>query len=325
MFVRKFVAKKDVNIVSSLVGKGLELEALLLKELLNGHDVYCVLIHYCNWANAPLVRADVNVFLEVVHPLAFSLSRENWIFPNSEWWDARNDQFLPRFTRILCKTHDCERIWKEKLAGDRPERVMYTGFLTRDLYRPDVPREDRFLHVAGESEFKGTAAVIGAWRDTNWAMRPFPLTVVTRQKKYQDLCEGVPGITWYPRVTEDELATLMNSHRFHVMPCEYEGYGHALHEGIGCGALMLTTAAPPMNEFAGIVPEWTVAVAHQTPRALAQLNHVEPMAVQVAAYKAIQTAENANGLRQRSAAARAAFLADNAAFTEKFLGLVGVA
>ena len=94
-------------------------------------------IHYCNWANSTLVRADVNIFLEVIHPLAFSLSRENWLVPNSEWWDPRNDQFLPHFTKVLCKTRDCHRIWSAKVGADR---CVYTGFLTRDLYRPDVPR-----------------------------------------------------------------------------------------------------------------------------------------------------------------------------------------
>jgi len=324
------MAKKDINIITSLVGKGLEREYILLKELLNTHDVYTVGIHYTNWANATLVRADANIFLEVVHPLAFSLSRENWLFPNSEWWDSRNDQFLARFTRICCKTRDCERIWRDKLAGDRPERVVYTGFLARDLYDPAVERENRFLHVAGESEFKGTEAVINAWRDGNWANRPFPLTVVTRQKRFQDLCNGTEGITWMPRVGEDELKCLMNSHRFHIMPCEYEGFGHGLHESLGCGALVITTAAPPMNEVNGIVGEWTIPVAGRTPRALAQLNRVEPVGIQTVVSRIVGAAAQTSAMasmewfEQRSRGARAAFLADNAAFTEKFLQMVSV-
>jgi hypothetical protein len=57
------LAIKDINIITSLVGKGLEREYLLLKDLLAAHDCYTVGIHYTNWANATLVRADVNIFL----------------------------------------------------------------------------------------------------------------------------------------------------------------------------------------------------------------------------------------------------------------------
>jgi Glycosyl transferases group 1 len=315
------MAKKDVNVITSLVGKGLEREYILLKELLAAHDVYTVGIHYCNWANSTLVRADVNIFLEVVHPLAFSLSRENWLFPNSEWWDSRNDQFLPRFTRVCCKTHDCYRIWCQKVGASK---CVYTGFESRDLYDPGVVRENKFLHVAGESEFKNTEAVIGAWKMGNWAWKPLPLTVVTRQKKYQDLCEGIEDVTCINRATEDELKQLMNSHRFHLIPSAYEGFGHVLNEGIGCGALVITTDAPPMNEFAGIQSDWNIPVASKTTRALAQLSHVAPMAVQVSCGKAIQATHNVDELDRRSSAARNSFLASRDSFRKSILSLVGV-
>jgi Glycosyl transferases group 1 len=318
------VAIKDVNIFTSLCGKGLEREAILLKELLAKHDVYCNLIHYTNYNNSPLVRADFNFFLEIVHPLGLSLSRENFFFPNSEWFDARNDQFLPRFTKICCKTRDCERIWKAKLSGDRPERVVYTGFEPRDLYRLEVVRESKFLALHGESEFKGTEAVIGAWKQGNWAVKPLPLTVVTRQKKYQDLCQGIEGVTCVPRATEEELVQLLNSHWFHLIPSAYEGFGHSVHESLMCGGLVLTTDAPPMSEFAGVQRDWAVSVASRTTRALAELKHVTPVGVQVACGKAIALADNVAELERRSRQAREAALVERESFRQKFLALVGV-
>lgn len=319
------MAKKDVNVITSLVGKGLEREYLLLKALFAEHDVYTVGIHYCNWAGATLVRADVNIFLEVVHPLAFSLSRENWVFPNCEWWDARNDQFLPRFTKVCCKTRDCERIWKQKLANDRPERVIYTGFEARDLQDSTVQRENRFLHVAGESEFKNTEAVIEAWRHGNWPAKPLPITVVTRQKKYIDMCEGAEGLTCIgDKLPDDELKRLMNSHRFHLMPSAYEGFGHALHEGIGCGALMLTTGAAPMNESAGVL-SWSVPCIKDTQRALARLRHVSWQGVQAACSSVVQHFESRPlEIETRSAVARSVFLTDREAFRGRILEMVGV-
>lgn len=328
MFGRGKLALKDINIVTSLVGKGLEREAYLLKDLFAAHDIYTVLIHYCNWAGSTLVRADVNIFLEVVHPLAFSLSRENWFFPNCEWYDTRNDQFLHRFTRVCCKTRECYRVWREKLSGDRPERVCYTGFEARDLYDPAVERENRFLHVAGESEFKNTESVIEAWKRGNWSYKPLPITVVTRQKKYQDMVgeEGVPGLTLVShKVADEELTRLMNSHRFHLMPSAYEGFGHALHEGVGCGALVLTTGAPPMSEVRGIVPEWCVKPSKFTKRGLAQLSRVEWYDVQVACGRAIVAADSRpHEFEGRRATARAAFLDGQRDFRAAILALLGV-
>jgi glycosyl transferase family 1 len=324
--------KKDINIVSSMVGKGLEREYLLLRALLNVHDCYVVGLHYTDYANATLVRADVNIFLEVVMPNVFNLSRENWLAPNCEWWNPINDRFLLQFNKVLCKTMDCYRIWCQKVGA---QKCVYTGFLTRDLYRPTIVKEIKFLHVAGESEFKNTEAVIGAWRlklIQNVFKRP-PLTVVTRQKKYQDLCEGVEGVTCITRASEEELVQLMNSHLFHLIPSAYEGFGHALHEGVGCGALVITTDAPPMSEVAGIVPEWKVPVVGRYQRALAQLNQVSSESVLGQVRKATVAAKGAFNtgcpdpklIEGYQAKARAAFLEQNESFSKRFLDLVGVA
>lgn len=313
--------KKDVNIVSSMCGKGLEREYLLLKALLASHDVYSVGIHYTDYANATLVRADINIFLEVVMPNVFNLSRENWLFPNCEWWNSANDRFLSRFTKVVCKTQDCYRIWSSKVGESN---CVYTGFEARDLYDPGIKRENKFLHLAGQSEFKNTEAVIGAWRSVNWQYKPLPLTVVTSQKKYQDLCQGVEGITCLGRVSDDHLVQLLNSHRFHLLPSAYEGFGHALNEGIGCGGLMITTAAPPMSDFAGIQADWKVPVTNKTPRSLAQLSHVSPVGVMVTACKAVAAAENIEDLERRSRQAREGFLTSRDYFRKKFLALVGV-
>jgi len=314
--------RKDVNIVTSLVGKGLEREFLLLKDLLNAHDVYVNSYHYTNYSGVEFVRADINLYLEVCMPNVMNLSRENWLVPNSEWWSPINDQFLPRMTKILCKTRDCERIWRNKLAGDRPERVEYVGFEARDLYDSTVERENRFLHVAGESEFKNTEAVIDAWKKISWSLKPLPLTLVTRQPKYQELASNVDGVTVIDKAPDSELKRLMNSHRFHVLPSAYEGFGHSLHEGVGCGALVITTAAPPMNEFEGVQSDWTVRVSNASSRSLATMSSVSATDVAITCCKAM--AANENELNYRAEAARAKFLTDREGFRKRFLELVGV-
>lgn len=330
------MAKKDINIVSSMVGKGLQLEYDLLKALLNERDCYVNGYHYTHVAGSTFVRADVDLFLEVVMPNVLSLSRENWLVPNSEWWHFANDRFLPQFTKVLCKTRDCERLWRQKLANDRPERVVYTGFDVRDLYDANVPREKKILHLSGESEFKNTEAVIEGWRKAveQNDLQPFTLTVVTRQKKYRDMCEGLDRTTCLERVPDDELKQVMNSHLIHLMPSKYEGFGHSLHEGLLCGALMITTAAPPMNEFAGVQTEFGVRVVKTSPRSLATLHEVSAdgvfdslkratLAMSPAAALPHLWAQAEERMRQRLAAVRPAALAERDAFRQKFLELIG--
>jgi glycosyltransferase involved in cell wall biosynthesis len=321
------MAKKDINVITSLCGKGLEREYLLLKDLLHLNECYTNVYHYTDIANSNFVQADISIFLEVVMSPALHLSRENWIFPNPEWWNPINDRFLPQFSKVCCKTMDCYRIWCAKVGADK---CLYTGFEARDLYDPTIPRENRFLHVAGESEYKNTEAVITAWKSGNWGIKPFPLTVVTRQKRYQDMCLGLTDdrkdrITLVHRADEGELKRLMNSHRFHILPSSYEGYGHAAHEGIGCGALMITTDAPPMSEFGGIMGDWKVPCVNKSPRALAQLAMVNFSGVMVAAMKAVSAATNLPFLERKSQEARQAFLTEREAFRKRFLTLVGVA
>lgn len=331
------MAKKDINIVSSMVGKGLQLEYDLLKALLNSRDCYVNGYHYTHVAGSTFVRADVDIFLEVIMPNVLSLSRENWLVPNSEWWNYANDRFIPQFTKILCKTRDCERIWRQKVANDRPERVTYVGFDCRDLFDDSVPREKKILHLAGESEFKNTEAVIEGWRKAveQNALQPFTLTVVTRQKKYRDLCENLARVTCMERVPDMELKQTLNSHLVHLMPSKYEGFGHSLHEGLLCGALVITTDASPMREFAGVQAELGVKVVRTSPRSLATLHEVTADGVLDSLKRAVGLmsppeamghlwAQAEEKMRQRLAAVRPAALAERETFRAKFLELVGV-
>lgn len=317
----------DVNIVTSLVGAGLEREYLLLKDLLNANDIYVVGVHYTN-VNAPLTRADITLFLEVVMPQALCLSRENWLAPNSEWWDPKNDRFLPQFTKIICKTKDCYDIWCQKVGK---EKCVYTSFEARDIYNPEIAREVKFLHVAGKSEHKNTDSVCKAWRMSRLAhITPLPhLTIVARAPVFMndhfrpDNPFPDNNVTHIEKATDAQILELMNSHRFHIIPSMYEGFGHSIHEALGCGGLVLTTDAPPMSTFSGILKEASVPSHTHVPRSLARLNQVTPDAVNAAVRKAagigwcdpIKT----NDL---SAQARVAFLENRSFFRQTFMGLI---
>jgi len=321
------MARLDVNVITSLTGAGLEREYLLLKDLLSEHDIYTVGVHYTHLERTPLTRADINIFLEVICPPVLNLSRENWYFPNSEWYDSRYDPYLSRFTKILCKTKNCYEIWCKKVGA---EKCVYTSFEARDIYRPEIPREHKFLHVAGKSEHKNTEAVIRAWRMTRLLHMPAPpqLTIISRAPCFQESLSHLDqhpdkNIVHYQRVSDEEIIQMMNSHMFHLIPSMYEGFGHCIHEALGCGGLVITTNAPPMNSYEGILQDCVIPPCSIVSRALAHLNYVSCQQVNDAARKASQMAySNPDLVAEKSRQAREAFLQNRKFFRDTFMGLV---
>src|SRR6185437_13705745 len=102
----------------------------------------------------------------------------------------------------------------------------------------------------GVSAQKQTPIVVETWL----ANRHFPkLTVVAWAR--ESLAVPVPLVA-APNVTillqrlpSDELRKLQHRHVLHVCPSEAEGFGHALNEARACSSLLITTAAPPMNDL----------------------------------------------------------------------------
>jgi hypothetical protein len=319
--------KKDITIVSSMVGAGLEREYLLLKALLESNGDYVMGVHYTDM-NSQLHPSDIMISFEVVAPRTLNLSKENWLFPNSEWWDLRNDQFLPYFSKILCKTQDCYDIWCKKVGANK---CVYTSFEARDLYKPEIQREYKFLHVAGKSEHKNTESVLNAWALPHDGQEPLPpLTVVARGPKIEApflnrrLDDMFPdkNVTYHAMLPDDKIIELMNTHKFHVIPSMYEGFGHVIHEGLGCDAFVITTDARPMNTYEGIVRECLIPVSGVTPYRLAQLNQVSAISVNNMVRKAVQILKSEEAAQESERPnAREAFLKNREFFQRQILDL----
>jgi hypothetical protein len=294
------------------MGAGLHREALLLQNLLATQGITSRLMHYTDGANAPFEHADINISLEVVMPQALSLAKENWLAPNSEWWPPIYDQYLPRFSKILCKTRDCYSIWSAKVGADK---CVYTSFMARDLYDAGVPRENRFLHVAGKSGNKGTKAVLDAWQMIPNLLPP--LTVVASNPEYMRQFEkNRSNIDFRSKVTEPELARLMNGHKFHVCPSPYEGFGHSIHEGMGCDAFVVTMDAPPFQGYLGTFA--IVPVATTIKQRLATMSNADGLGVRSACQKMMAQFEH----QVSGSGARGYFLKNNKFFQDMILDLV---
>jgi glycosyltransferase involved in cell wall biosynthesis len=105
---------------------------------------------------------------------------------------------------------------------------------------------------------------------------------------------------------DDELRQLQNECGVHLCPSRSEGWGHHLHEGMSCGALVVTTDAPPMNEFITAESGSLVPVSYSEPRHLGTNFFFDPAAFDLAIAQLLGKTDNDK--KNRGIAARAAFL-----------------
>ena len=190
---------------------------------------------------------DANIFMEHIVPEYLALARHNILIPNQEWFEPRWKRHLPRFSAILCKPHEAERQFMA-----RGLQTSYIGFSAQDR-RKNLGVESQFtagaLHIAGRSLQKGTGALIRVWlKHPEWPL----LTVVQRPphpgyELWHPPAENIRYQTEY--LPDAEIQSLQNRFSIHICPSEAEGFGHALAESMSCGAVLITTDAPPMNEL----------------------------------------------------------------------------
>ena len=189
---------------------------------------------------------DINLFLESIDPKVIPHARLNVLIPNPEWFRSNSMPHLSRMDRVLCKTQSAVDVFRG-LA----QRTQYIGFTSPDNLSEDVPRlhEVMCLHVAGASSEKGTLTVLEVWRrHPDWPR----LTVIGKPDIY-DRYGGAPAMVPNVELLNQhleyrELRKYRNTYAVHLCPSEAEGFGHCIMEAMSCGAVVVTTDAPPMNE-----------------------------------------------------------------------------
>ncbi|WP_437763247.1 glycosyltransferase [Sorangium sp. So ce281] len=228
----------QIHIVTNIDnGKGLERDYRLLGSLLEswGHRVNGV--HFQR--SERVGGADLVIFLEVYEPRLAEGAPRRWLIPNAEWWRPEARSALDDFELVLCKTRDA----LSHFAPLTP-RARHLGFFSEDRWDPSVPRARRFLHVPGGSDAKGTDSVLLAWERHRI---PYPLTVVSSL----GWSLRPRNVEFAGRVDERRLRFYQNASRFHLCPSRYEGWGHALHEGLSVGAAVLVPDTEAMSEIDG--------------------------------------------------------------------------
>jgi glycosyltransferase involved in cell wall biosynthesis len=218
---------------------------------------------------------DINVFLEDISPGFFKYARVNTFIPNPEWFKKYQHRYLAGIDVVLCKTRSAQEIFRALGIDTR-----FISFTSEDrLYTTDDrAKQIGFLHVAGRSWQKGTKPLIDLWlQHPAWPL----LTVVQSAKTYsQSRVKHVdaPNIKHVlERLNDAALRELQNTIGIHLCPSEAEGFGHCIAEAMSCGAVALTTNAPPMNEL--ITPKRGILVNyHKTRRQRSGANYyVDPV------------------------------------------------
>lgn len=288
--------------------KGLQRDYELLAGLLRGWGHEVVGVHFRRDAAAP--ACDLLVFLETLEPRFFAAASRRWFVPNPEWWEPGRAAELDAVERVLCKTRDAHRIFGATVG----DRAAFTGWIAEDRHDAAVPRRRAFLHTPGDSDMKGTAAVIEAWRRHRIE---HPLVLVGPQaKRARKLPKSVEV---HGRLDDAALRRLQNECAFHLCPSAYEGFGHTLHEALSVGAAILTTDAPPMGEVERAAAR--VAVARTEALRSATLHHVDADALAAAVASVAALPDNVLDDVRRDA--RAEFLAGNEAFVARLRDMVG--
>lgn len=254
------------NVITNLCnGYGLEDDFEIIKFLLQSYGHRVIPVQYDRPRMETIQPVDVNIFLETIIPV-MGYAKENWYFPNPEWFTTSvDDENLHRMQYVLCKTMDGYNLFK-----DRCRSAHYVGFENGDYMSSWVKREFSFLHVAGQSVVKNTEAVIDAWNDFKL---PYHLDLIATKYLFFSRVKSEKVQVFRDHVPEQQYSELLNRNKFHLCPSKYEGWGHSLHDARSVGAVVITTDAPPMNEF-DFPPECLVPAVIEGRMRLANLNLV---------------------------------------------------
>lgn len=268
---------KSLNIIARTNGVGLDRDVDLIRSVASEAGYEVTVSH--SRAISPLRRwfpgkkkFTANIFLERVFPRWLGTAEMNILVPNQERFPHRHVPILKDIDHIFCKSQHAIEIF-----GDVHPSCHFTGFTSLSMNDPAIPRRQLgILHLAGKSTLKGTETILDLWqKHPDWP----PLTLVQAEANAPaHVPENVNLITRY--LEDDEITKLYNEHPIHLCPSRSEGWGHYLVEAMSCGAAVISTDGPPMNELVRPDRGFLVKVSHTEPRHLGTNFFVDPDALE---------------------------------------------
>ncbi|AMQ87249.1 glycosyltransferase [Marinobacter sp. LQ44] len=187
-------------------------------------------------------KVELVIHLENLQLSNLNRSRNHWLIPNQEWFIESRLPYLRFVDRIQCKTRHAVEVFSRLHSN-----AAYLGFTgTEKASSPRLADKapNLAIHIAGNSQFKGTRAVLDCWlQHPEWPK----LIVISQHLKASDYSSD--NIEIASNLTNQEIEMLWQKARFAVLPSEVEGYGQVLAEALANGCVTVTTDAPPMNEL----------------------------------------------------------------------------
>ena len=315
-----------VNILIHVHTAGLRRDLRVFREVLRGRPVDLTVtafdpafaprmrrgVRRAAGAILPGKRYDINIFVEEIEPAWIPFARVNCFMPHQEWLQDESRALLPGMDVILCKTHYADGIF----AG-LGCRTMYTGFTTLDRFDPSVPKDyGACLHVGGSSLQKGSIAVNRVWL----AHPEFPELKMYWHEPTARPVAGPNVRVERAFVADAEINAAQNRCGIHLCPSEAEGFGHYIVEAMSCGALVVTTDAPPMNELVEEGRGVLAGYARQAPQAAGMNFYVDE--AKLAEVLAGVFAMSPQARKDVGDAAREWFLENDRRFRERFWEVV---
>lgn len=237
----------EICLITNLENRwGLSKDVKILEAALkeHGHNTYVA-----QWNRTAIQgkKFHLNIHIELVGGRHFTMGRRNILIPNQEWFLPEWTRRKARFQKTLCKTTLGAGIYT-RLGF---QNVTMTGFTSEDRYRTGFKRVREFYHLAGNSLFKNTEAIINAWvQNPRWPT----LHVYGSNPALQNFVKPADNIDYNfgRHLADDVILEIQNTFWFAVQPSASEGYGHCITEPLSTGGLVVGIDAPPMNEFPAI-------------------------------------------------------------------------
>jgi glycosyltransferase involved in cell wall biosynthesis len=258
--------------------------------------------------------AAANIHFERIWPGWLGLAEKNLFLPNQEWCGPAEVALFGRLDAVLCKTRYAEDIFHR-----RGLRAEYIGFNSDDRYDAGVRKDySQFIHVAGRSDQKGTDTVVRVWQaHPEWPT----LRIVSSRPNLAQKCRAGNIRVIGREISAADLHDLQNRCGVHLCPSEAEGFGHYICEAMGCGAIVITTDAPPMNELVTRERGLLAAYARSAPQALGVNYYVDPAALEAAVAQVLRMGDSRR--EELSRAARAWYLANKRDFEARLPQVLG--
>jgi hypothetical protein len=195
-------------------------------------------------------KREVNIFLEQFPVHMLPCGRRQVLIPNQEWF-VGDMEVLKKFDLVICKTRVAEEIFSQQ--GCRTALSSFTSIDRR--LSPPPPKRREFLMITGAWSHVERERVFELWaRHPEWPG-------ITISSWFTPTDAAPPNVRLLRDfVSKEEIIRLQNEHLFHLCVTTAEGFGHKFNEGFSCGAIVIATDGPPMNEIVqpdrGLLVKW---------------------------------------------------------------------